>query len=225
VRIIVIDSGVNIGHPHISGVSGGASVQADGSIRSGDFTDRLGHGTAVMAAIQHQAPGAECIALKLFHSVLRAHVDRLIGALEWAAAQRADLINLSLGTPNELHAARLASVVRKIAAAGPILVSACEAEGTQYYPGSLPGALGVCLDRMADRPTCRVEKRGGRVLIHASGHPRPIEGVPPHRNLSGVSFAVANATGILARALEDVRNVPGPPLIERLLLETHPALT
>ena len=29
-----------------------------------------------------------------------------------------------------------------------------------------------------------------------------IEGVPVERNLTGVSFAVANATGILARALE-----------------------
>jgi hypothetical protein len=29
--------------------------------------------------------------------------------------------------------------------------------------------------------------------------PRPIPGVPVERNLSGLSFAVANATGFLAR--------------------------
>ena len=32
----------------------------------------------------------------------------------------------------------------------------------------------------------------------ASPYPRPIEGVPPARNLQGVSFAVANMTGLIA---------------------------
>ena len=36
----------------------------------------------------------------------------------------------------------------------------------------------------------------------ASGFPRPIPGVPPERNLSGISFAVANVTGFLALVCE-----------------------
>ncbi|HMA22912.1 MAG TPA: hypothetical protein VKP00_02930, partial [Gemmatimonadaceae bacterium] len=36
----------------------------------------------------------------------------------------------------------------------------------------------------------------------ASPYPRPIPGVPQERNLAGVSFAVANVTGFLARAIE-----------------------
>jgi hypothetical protein len=36
----------------------------------------------------------------------------------------------------------------------------------------------------------------------SSGYPRPIAGVPVERNLSGISFAVANVTGFLARLLE-----------------------
>jgi len=39
----------------------------------------------------------------------------------------------------------------------------------------------------------------GRTLYHASGFPRPIPGVAPERNLKGISFAVANVTGLLAR--------------------------
>jgi hypothetical protein len=38
--------------------------------------------------------------------------------------------------------------------------------------------------------------------MRASGYPRPIPGVPPERNLRGQSFAVANATGILALLIE-----------------------
>ena len=42
---------------------------------------------------------------------------------------------------------------------------------------------------------------GGSAFL-ASGFPRPIPGVSPARNLGGISFAVANVTGVLARLLE-----------------------
>ena len=43
----------------------------------------------------------------------------------------------------------------------------------------------------------------GEGLFVASGFPRPIPGVPPEKNLKGVSFAAANVTGVLACLLED----------------------
>jgi hypothetical protein len=48
----------------------------------------------------------------------------------------------------------------------------------------------------------RIGEIDGAALFLASGFPRPIPGVPPERNLQGVSFAVANVTGFLARLLE-----------------------
>jgi len=39
-------------------------------------------------------------------------------------------------------------------------------------------------------------------MFRASGYPRPVPGVPPARNLHGISFAVANMTGFVARACE-----------------------
>jgi hypothetical protein len=42
----------------------------------------------------------------------------------------------------------------------------------------------------------------GRRVVAASGYPREIPGVPRELNLKGLSFAVANATGFAARALE-----------------------
>jgi hypothetical protein len=47
-----------------------------------------------------------------------------------------------------------------------------------------------------------VVRAAGGALLEASPYPRPIEGLPEERNLTGVSFAVANATGVVARALE-----------------------
>jgi len=52
-------------------------------------------------------------------------------------------------------------------------------------------------------PDCRDEYRTCRIdgvhVFRASGYPREIPGVPRERNLSGISFAVANVTGLLAR--------------------------
>jgi hypothetical protein len=39
---------------------------------------------------------------------------------------------------------------------------------------------------------------GQRLSFVAPGFPRPIPGVPPDKNLKGLSFAVANVTGLLA---------------------------
>ena len=42
----------------------------------------------------------------------------------------------------------------------------------------------------------------GTLAVSASPYPRPIPGVPLARNLNGISFAVANVTGVLALLLE-----------------------
>ena len=48
-------------------------------------------------------------------------------------------------------------------------------------------------------------RHGGAIEIAASGFPRPIPGVAPADNLKGLSFAVANATGLVACAIEGRR--------------------
>jgi len=42
--------------------------------------------------------------------------------------------------------------------------------------------------------------------VRAAGYPRPIPGVPVEQNLRGLSFAVANATGVLALLCERLRD-------------------
>ena len=64
IRIVVVDSGVHPLHPHIGGVENGVSVDAEGTL-SDDFIDRLGHGTAVTAAIREKAPQAEILVAKV----------------------------------------------------------------------------------------------------------------------------------------------------------------
>ena len=181
-RVAVIDSGVNRSHPHIQRIDGGWP--------EGDFLDRLGHGTAVMAAIQEKAPEAEYFAVRIFDRELRTNIATLLAAIQWAVDQQMDIVNLSLGTSNPAHAEKFAPYISRA-----IFVSPAGA-----YPGDLPDVICVAQDPTLPRDQYRVEGE----IFYASSYPRPMPGVPPERNLNGVSFAVANMTGFIARACEDL---------------------
>src|SRR5580658_4784796 len=113
IRVAVIDSGVNPSHPHIISIAGGVSITGD--LEDPDYTDTLGHGTAVMAAIQEKAPEAEYLAVRVFHRGLRTTIDSILRAIEWSIAQRAQVINLSLGTTNAAHAPRFSQIIERAA--------------------------------------------------------------------------------------------------------------
>jgi subtilisin family serine protease len=215
VRIAVIDSGVNARHPHIVSVGGGISV-LPGGIEEGSFTDVLGHGTAVMAAIQEKAPQAQYFAVKVFHSGLRTSTECLPTAIEWAIEQRMDVVNLSLGTRNLHHSARFETAIASAAKNRVLLVAAREAESQPCLPGSLPGVFGVGLDWETPRNLYRCEDAPRGVVYFTSGYPRSLPGVPRERNLHGISFAVANMTGFVARAWEESAAAGAPRSFENL---------
>jgi subtilisin family serine protease len=202
VRVAAIDSGVNPRHPHIHAMAGGASVGADGGIELDVYTDHLGHGTAVMAAIQEKAPAAEYFAVKVFHNSLRTSAAHLLRAIEWCIEQKMDVVNLSLGTMNPAHAEQFREIAARAVEAGTLLAAAREADGQPCYPGCLPTVFSVGLDWDCPRNRYRCETNPDGTVFGASGYPRPAPGVAPARNLHGISFAVANMTAFIARACE-----------------------
>jgi hypothetical protein len=186
-NIAIVDSGVHAGHPHVGRVAGGVAIVGE------DWTDRLGHGTAVAGVIREKAPEAAIYAVKIFDRRLSAKIDEIVRALEWCAEQRMDFVNLSLGTANPEHRERF----EKVLTPGMVVVSVAE-----MLPGTIKGVIAVEED--AECPRDEVRVRDG--VYYASPYPRPIPGVPLERNLHGPSFAVANVTGWLARgALDRIR--------------------
>lgn len=181
-RVAILDSGIHAGHPHVGDVAGGF----DATGLSGNWLDSIGHGTAVAGAIRSHAPMAELFAIKIFHGGLRTNIDIVLRGITHALEAGADILNLSLGTHNPDHAARFAALLTKecrwVSAAGA-------------YPGLVPGVLAIEADPRLprDQVTCLAPGR-----YAASPYPREIPGVPRERNLHGVSFAVANFTGLLA---------------------------
>jgi len=201
ITVALLDSGIYADHPHVGGVRGGRSFVT--GTDPGDFVDRVGHGTAVAAAIREKSPAVDLIAARIFDRQLATSVDILVQAIQWAADEGAQLINLSLGTTNPAHELKLLPAVAYAAERGALVVSAREWNGATWLPGSLAGVLGVVADPELDRNEIDLSARPGDLPAYsAAPFPRPIPNVPRERNLSGVSFAVANVTGFLARAAE-----------------------
>jgi len=128
-----------------------------------------------------------------------------------------DVINLSLGSANAAHRDAFSAVAEEAAAAGVVIVAAHEANGAPCYPGSIPRVIGVDVDWDCPRTGYGVQWREGSPIFLASGYPRPIPGVPPQRNLYGVSFAVAQVSGFAARACESLGpDGAGPERVEQV---------
>jgi subtilisin family serine protease len=199
VRVAVIDSGVFPGHPHIVAerLLPGVAIAADGTVDGGEGSaiDRLGHGTAVTAAIQELAPDVDILPIRVFRDGLRASALALTTAIMWAAENGATVINCSLGTTNAAHAALFAQALAR-AGAAQIVAPAAGPDDAPCWPGQCAGVIAVGLDW--DLPRGVVRLTDG--IHYASGYPRPIPGVEQRRNLHGVSFATAQVSGLIASA-------------------------
>ncbi|MGH9558361.1 MAG: S8 family serine peptidase [Bryobacteraceae bacterium] len=191
VRVGIVDSGVHAEHPHVGDVKGGVLISSDGD--PADYIDRIGHGTAVAGAIRERAPGAELYAVRIFERRLSASIEILMRGLEWCIENGMHIVNLSVGTENERHRPMLEDYMRRARTRETFVIGA-----VRMLPGSLECAIGVESDPECPRDVCRF-KDG---VFFASPYPRPIPGVPRERNLHGVSFSIANCTGLLAHAME-----------------------
>ncbi len=186
-KIAIIDSGIHPGHPHVGQIAGAVEITLTGE--GPDAIDRLGHGTAVAGAIREKMPDAELYAVKVFDRRLTANIGVILRSLAWCREHDMDIVNLSLGTENASHRQALIDAIGNL-----LIVSAASA-----LPGSLPGVIGVAPDPDCPRDNFRYHDG----LFYASPYPRPIPGVSVDRNLHGTSFAVANMTGLAARALRN----------------------
>ena len=186
VRIAVIDSGVHAAHPHVGSVAGGVAITEHGD--HPDYTDRLGHGTAVTAVIREKAPDAELFAVRIFADRLTASVATLIRALDWAARSRMHLVNLSLGTTHPEHEAALRDALHRAAASGVCVVAARDDEGVRYFPGSIAHAAVAPVQLRVGVPAPDLLHRGRGWRHRLSGlrlapaDPRRAAGAQPQRH-------------------------------------------
>lgn len=198
----IVDTGVNPWHSHVRGEVRGCRIYLDKDEKiceDRDFSDPVGHGTAVAGVLRKALPEAGFFAVKVFENGLTTYPSLVARGILRAAAQGCDVINLSLALPPGSGAGLIAEACIAAREAGSVLVAAGHPEQSHLLPASLPGVYGViCDDELADN---EIEMHGtGPYPCRARGIPRKLDNIPPSANLQGHSLACARVTAYLGKS-------------------------
>ncbi len=111
VRVCVLDSGVELGHPLVGTVqrSVAARKQEDGTVVVEDDAegDLCGHGTACAGIIRALAPDCELISVRVLGAGYTGSAAAMLSGLEWAIDEGFDVVNMSLSTTKKQYVDRL----------------------------------------------------------------------------------------------------------------------
>ncbi|HEY8453448.1 MAG TPA: S8 family serine peptidase [Natronosporangium sp.] len=153
VRVAVLDSGIDTTHPDLAG-----AVVAEANFTTSDTTgDRFGHGTHVAGIIAGSgaasggtrvgvAPGVELLNGKVLNDFGFGQESDIIAGMEWAVANGADIVNMSLGgTPTDGTDPVSMAVNRLSAEHDTLFVIAAGNSGPGRQTVTSPGAADAAL--------------------------------------------------------------------------------
>ena len=145
VIIAVLDTGVDLAHPALQGRLLAGHDMVDDDAVPNDDGDGVGwgHGTHVTGILAKIAPQSQILPVRVLDTDGRGNIFTLAYAIEWAVAQGADVINLSLGAEGDslvLH-----DTIQRVIDQGVIVVAAAGNSNTTtpQYPAIYPGVIAV----------------------------------------------------------------------------------
>jgi subtilisin len=203
VKVVVIDTGLDMTHPDLAAnIKGGWNVITN----SKDFTDDHGHGTHCggnIAALDNDigivgvAPKADLYGVKVLDANGSGTFDNVIAGMQWAVDNHMQVASMSLGADQGNQA--LADMVAAMTKAGVTLVAAAgNSGGAVGFPGGYPGAIAVAAmdqnDQLAD-----FSSRGPEVAVIAPGVDiYSLSKNGGYETMSGTSMATPHVAGLAA---------------------------
>lgn len=213
-RVAIVDSGVSA-HNDLQ-VSAGADFTG-----AGTWADGNGHGTHVAGIVGARsgngrggrgvAPGASLLAVRVLGADGYGYDDWIAAGIVWAANNGANVINLSLGSPDQSEVIRRA--LAYATGRGALVVCAAGNSGTTApdYPSAYPDCLSVAASDSLDR-LASWSNRGATVDITAPGvdiWSTCIRGAE-YCAMSGTSMAAPVVSGVAALVISSgVRSPAG----------------
>ncbi len=245
VLVAVLDSGVDAGHPQLTGKVATGADFLHGNGGPGGTTDCVGHGTAVSSVIVAQsrsdsgllgvAPGARILPVTV--SEKEAAGDNSTGdaatpaqfgaAVRWAVQHHARVLNLSVvyyTDHPEIRSAieyALANDVVVVAAVGNL--GADTDRNPTPYPAAYPGVIGVgAVDRTG--AATRFSGHGGYVDLVAPGD-EVVAATPNHGHAqyAGTSLATGFVSGTVALVRQYWPALTVQQVAQRLAATADPA--
>ncbi|MFJ6851174.1 S8 family peptidase [Streptomyces sp. NPDC091271] len=196
-KVAVLDSGVDLNHADLA-----PRVALTKSFVTGeDIGDGYGHGTHVASTIagtgaasggryKGVAPGAELLIGKVLNNKGGGDFADVLTGMEWAAAQGADVVNMSLGATATNSTDALTEAVDSLSAsAGTLFVIAAGNDGPDEVTVASPATAASAL-------TVGAVDRDDRIAPFSSRGPRIVDaGIKPEITAPGVGIVAARAAG------------------------------
>ncbi|NRQ31633.1 S8 family serine peptidase [Nonomuraea sp. NN258] len=208
VRVCVMDSGVEAGHPLVGAVVSSSGLDENLDVVEVPPEDVHGHGTACAGIVRRIAPECEIHSLRILDHRGITSGRALIAALRWAVTQGFDVINLSLSTSKEEFRGPLQEALDLAYFNRVLVVASAHNMRIESFPWRFSSSISVGSHRESDpetflynpEPPVEFFAPGQAVTVAAPGGGTT-------RN-TGNSFATPHITGRCA-----------------LILSKHPELT
>ena len=207
VKVFVLDTGVDANHPDLKDNIDVKLLKDFSGSRFGAI-DRQGHGTHCSGTIAEVAPDCVIGHAKVLGDNGSGGVDNIAAGINWAVANGADVISMSLGGPGA--DSYIPPALDRALAAGVLVIVAAGNEGpnenTVGYPGAYPQSLAVAaVDE--NLTVARFSSRGRNVFVAAPGvNVRSTYPGGQYATMSGTSMATPHVAGLAALWVEANRD-------------------
>jgi subtilisin len=211
VRVCILDSGIELGHPLVGEVQRSVAVtkSEDGIvIADDDAGDLCGHGTACAGIVRMLAPECELTSVRVLGAGYTGSAAVLMTGLEWAIEQRFDIINMSLSTTKKQHVDRLHELADAAYFKRTMLVASAHNMPVDSFPWRFASVISVGSHESPDP-----------YLVYANPNP-PVEFFA-----RGLMVEVAWLDGETITATGNSFATPHVAGLCALILSKHPHLT
>ena len=146
VRVAVVDSGVDAGHPRVGALARAVAVSvADGEetvVEDGEG-DVCGHGTACAGIIRSLAPECDLVSVRVLGAGFSGSGPVLLAGVRWAIEQGFDLVNLSLSTTKRELATLLHELADEAYFRRTVLVASAHNMPVESFPWRFASVISV----------------------------------------------------------------------------------
>jgi len=214
VKVAIIDSGIDAGHPAVGRVDGAVIIEPDDDapdgyrVVEGPHADLYGHGTACAGIIRSVAPDAQLYSVRVLGERLTGKAWIFAAGLDWAITAGMNVVNLSLSTSNDTYIPTFHELTDAAAFSRVMLVSAMANEPKTTIPSEFSSVFSTASIRSDDPLEVRYNSAG-----------------PAEWAARGIDVDVAWADGSTITATGNSFAAPHVAAVIALILGKHPGLT